>query len=382
MSGWDKQPQEHKDYKVADRNVRPTLKGVKMETNFDSAGKLKEMILRHSRAGNTALYAEAQEQSISFSELLEQLDPSAPDSELDAFERQLMLQGIVPKGPRAITMEQFFVGSGLILLPEYILREIKRGYRMVQDPTELAATIVQESGPTVRPIYIKTDSAKKSLGKKGTGGGAAYPRVELLYGSKEANILDRGRQFDFSYRVIRNQRLTEFRVFLWWIGAQMAYDEIDDIYNLLLNGDGTSPAAEDVFNGVAGTFGYSDLVHLAMSFDIPSRLTHILGDTATMEAILNISELKDPDVFGNRVFQVSGDKRSFLPVNAMLVRVPNATATKVIGLDSRFAVRETVAQPLMIEVDKVITQKLESAVVSKESVYTIMVDGASKLSDY
>ena len=66
----------------------------------------------------------------------------------------------------------------------------------------------------------------------------------------------------------------------------------------------------------------------------------------------------------------------------MLVRVPNATATKVIGLDSRFAVRETVSQPLMIEVDKVINQKLESAVVSKESVYTIMVDGAAKLSDY
>jgi hypothetical protein len=51
-------------------------------------------------------------------------------------------------------------------------------------------------------------------------------------------------------------------------------------------------------------------------------------------------------------------------------------------MDSRFAVRETVAQPIMIEAEKVINQKLETAVVSKESVYTIMVDGAALVSDY
>jgi len=354
-----------------------------MEANLDNAGKLKEMIIRHSRAGNTALYAEAQEQGVTFSELLEDIDPSPQDSKLDAFERQLMLHEIRADSPRSITMEQFFVGGGLLLLPEYILREIKRGYQMVQDPTDLVATIVRDAGPTVRPIYIKTDNAKKSLGKKGTGGGSAYPRVELLYSEKEANIVDRGRQFDFSYRVIRNQRLTEFRVFLWWIGAQMAYDEIDDIYEMLLNGDGVSAAATDVFNGVGGTFAYSDLVHLAMSFEVPCSMTHILAASTDIEAIVNINELKDPEAWGQReLIRRSGDYRSFLPVNAKLVITPNATATKIIGLDSRFAIRETVAQPLMIEVDKVINQKLESAVVSKESVYTIMVEGAGKLSDY
>jgi len=81
-------------------------------------------------------------------------------------------------------------------------------------------------------------------------------------------------------------------------------------------------------------------------------------------------------------FQRSGDFRSLLPLNARLVIVPHATATKVLGLDRRFAVRESVAQPLMIEAEKVIAQKLESAVVSKESVYTVMVDGAALLSDY
>jgi len=354
-----------------------------MIENIETSNKLKELITQHSRSGSPAFYSEAQEQGISFTELLEQIDPSEPDSKLDAFERQLMLQGIEAYGARSITMEQFFVGGGLILLPEYIRREIKRGYEMVQSPTEMAATVVHDAGPTVRPIYIRTTRAKKHLAKRGPGGGAAYPRVELFYSDKEANILDRGRRFDFSYRVIRNQKLTEFRVFLWWIGAQMAYDEIDEIYDVLLNGDGTSAGASDVFNGNAGTFAYSDLVHLAMSFDVPASMTHIIAGRDEIETIVNISELQDPEAWrGRELIRRSGDYRSFLPVNARLVIAPNAVATKVVGMDSRFAVRETVSQPLMIEADKIITQKLESAVVSKESVYTIMVDGAAKLSDY
>jgi hypothetical protein len=354
-----------------------------MNMNLDNARKLKEVIVQHSRAGNLALYAEAQEQGLSFSELLEQLDPTEENGRLDAFERQLMLNGVLAEGPRSISMEQFFVGGGLILMPEYILREIRRGYKMVQDPTELVASIVPETGPTVRPIYIKTALAKQHLGKRGVEGGSAYPRVELLHREKEAAIVDRGRQFDFSYRVVRSQKLAEFRVFLWWIGAQMAYDEIDEIYDLLLNGDGVSAAATNVFSGVAGTFAYSDLVHLAMSFDVPGRLTHIVAAKADVEKIVNLTQFQDPLAWReNELMQRSGDYRSFYPVNARMVVAPNATSTKIIGLDARFAVRESVAQPLMIEAEKVISQKLESAVVSKESVYTVMVDGTALLSDY
>jgi len=354
-----------------------------MQSNTENSRKLKELVVQHSRSGNLALYAEAQEQGITFSELLEQLDPSDEGARLDAFERQLMLNGVLAEGPRSISMEQFFVGGGLILMPEYILREIKRGYRMVQDPVELVASVAPETGPTVRPIYIKTDAAKESLGRRGSGGGSAYPRVELLHRDKEAVIVDRGRQFDFSYRVVRNQKLAEFRVFLWWIGAQMAYDEIDEIYNVLLNGDGTSPGATDVFNGAVGTFAYSDLVHLAISFDVPAHLTHIIAAKADVEEIINLTQFQDPLVWREaQSFQRAGDYRSIYPVNAKLVVAPHATATKVLALDSRFAVRESVAQPLMIEAEKVINQKLETAVVSKESVYTVMVDGAALLSDY
>lgn len=354
-----------------------------MNINLDNAVKLKEVITDHSRSGNLGLYKEAQESGTTLTDVLETIDPSELNSPLDAFERQLMVHNIPMDGQKAVSVEQFFVGSGLILLPEFIRREIKRGYQMVQDPTDLIASIVHETGPSITPIYIKTDNAKTSLAKRGPDGGAAYPSVQLLYREKSADIIDRGLRFDFSYRVVKNQRLPEFMVFLHWIGAQLAYDEIDDIYDVLLNGDGTSAAATDVFDGAAGTFAYSDLVTLAMSFDVPAQMTHILATKDDIKTIINLSQFQDPQTWREaELFQRSGSQSSFLPVNSKLVTVPNATATKILALDSRFAVRETVAQPLTIEAEKIINQKLESAVVSKESVYTIMVDDAALLSDY
>ena len=122
----------------------------------------------------------------------------------------------------------------MILAPEYVSREIRRGYKLVQDPEELVAAIVPERGPTVTPLYIKTDFAKKSQRRNDS---AAYPVVKLAYRQKEAGMVDRGRQFDFSYRMLKNQKLAEFRVFLWWTGAQLANDEIAEIYNIVINGD-------------------------------------------------------------------------------------------------------------------------------------------------
>lgn len=358
-----------------------------MSLDFTNAYSLREKINDHSRAANLALYAEAQDRGLTFSDLLEELDPSprkpdgSLDAPLDAFERQLYLANIVTSGRNATSLEQFLTGAGLILAPEYVSREIQRGYKMVQDPTELVAAQVPERGPSVKPIYIKTALAQKALGRRNEQ--SAYPTVKLMYREKDAAMVDRGRQFDFSYRVLKNQKLAEFRVFLWWIGAQLAFDEVTEIYNICVNGDGTSPAPSNVFNGSAGSFTYSDLVHLAMSFSGPARMTHLIGAKNDIETILKLNEFADPQAFeGLSFFQEKGDYRSFLPINTKLVVCPGATATKLAAIDHRFAIRESVAQPLLIEAEKVITQKLESAVISKESVYTVMVDDAVAMSDY
>lgn len=355
--------------------------------DFSTAQTIATRIADHSRSSNISLYSEAQERGLTFSELLEELDPSprTPDGKidapLDAFQRQLYLANIITHGSKSSTLAQVITGPGLILLPELITREITRGYQMVQDPTDLLAAVVPAAGPTVKPIYIKTAEAKKTLGRREQA--AAFPVSRLLYREKEVAIQDRGRQFDFSYQILRNQRLPEFTVFLLWMGAQLAYDELGEIYTILLNGDGTSPAATDVFAGTPATWAYTDLVTLALSFTGPCKMTHLLGLSADIEVTLNLTEFKDAMAWrATELFARTGDYQSFLPLHTKLVIVPGATATKLIGMDSRFAIKESVASPLMVEAEKIITQKLETAVVSKEACYSVMVDDARFLSDY
>ena len=348
---------------------------------------LKEKVIELSRTGSMAWYREAQEQGLTLSEYLEKMDPSPRDdqgkmaSPLDAFERLLYVLDLPASGKESITVDEFFVSKGMILSAELLMREIRRGYKMVQDPEELVAVSVPVNGPSVRPIYIKTDNAQKSLALKEEG--AEYPSVTMAYRDKELNIKDKGRRFDFTYKLVKNQKLAEFKNFLWWVGAQIAYDEIDDIYDIIINGDGTSSGATDHFDGTPGTLAFSDLVHLAASFTVPAQMTHILAAKSDIEVVLTMSQFQDPLSWReSELFARTGDYRAFRPVNAKLVSAPNATATKLAALDHRFAIRESVSQPLMIEAEKVISQKLESAIVSKESVYSIMVEEAIGISDY
>jgi hypothetical protein len=358
-----------------------------MQIDLSRANALKDKVAELSRTGSLAWYREAQERGMTLSEYLEELDPSPRDEKgnlavsLDAFERQLYVLDLPVSGRNALTVDEFFVSRGMILSAELLMREIRKGYKMVQDPEELIAVSTPVNGPSVRPIYIKTTEAKKSLALKEEG--AEYPAVKLTYREKELNIKDRGRRFDFSYKIVRNQKLTEFKNFLWWIGAQIAYDEIDEIYDVILNGDGTSAGASNCFNGTPGTLAFSDLVHFSTSFGVPAQLTHILASKNDVEVILNMDEFQDPLAWReSELYRRTGDYRAFRPVNARMVVVPNASDSKLAGLDHRFAIRESVAQPLMIEAEKVIAQKFESAIVSKESVLSIMVEEAIGLLDY
>lgn len=357
-----------------------------MTTDPTKTSALQAEIAKHSRSKNISLYTQAQECKLTFSELLEQLDPSPVDPDgntfgPDSFERQLSLAGIAASGPHSTTLGSLVTGPGLILLPEFMTREITRGYQMIQDPSELLSAVVPEDHPVVKPIYIETTEARKSAGRRAEMAG--FPVSRLVYRSKSIPMIDRGRQLDFSYQILRNQRIPEFAAFLQFFGAQIATDELDQIYTTLLDGDGTTGAADDVFAGGAGTFAYTDVVHLAMAFDGPTQMTHILALGADIEVILNLTEFKDSSAWrATELFARTGDYQSFLPLHAKLVICPGATATKVIGLDARFAIRQSVASPLTVEAEKVISQKLESAVISQETCYSIMIDEARKLSDY
>ena len=96
-----------------------------------------------------------------------------------------------------------------------------------------------------------------------------------------------------------------------------------------------------------------------------------------IKTILNITEFKDP-LIGFK-FQSSGEITS--PLGATLVRCDEVTDDVIVGLDNRFALEEVFSQPLTIEYDKVIEQRLEEAVISESVAYAKIIEDAVRVLD-
>jgi hypothetical protein len=96
-----------------------------------------------------------------------------------------------------------------------------------------------------------------------------------------------------------------------------------------------------------------------------------------LKTILTLDEFKAP-LTGQR-FQQTGEL--FSPLGAELVRCDAVPDDYLLGLDRRFAVEEVITQPLMVEYDKIIDQRLEEAVITESVTYAKVIREASVCMD-
>jgi len=370
-----------------------------MLINMDNAIKVRESAEFKGYASDPiALYKKAQDAKLSVSAYLESLDPTPTDPEtglracpLDAFERQLAAAGIVLTGANQIKVSELAASDNVYLMPELVLREIQAGMAMSPryDSRDCIAMSVPTKAATYHPLYIpdlNLDAGEprntKSLGRRAAKGkGGAFPVSSIYTREKDIVVQDYGRSIEASYSVIRDYPWEEFAYFLRLIGAQISVDELMDIYDLGINGDGTVGSATDTFGGVAGTLAFSDLIANVTSYNAPFHMDRILAPQGAVEDILSMSQFSDPLAFQGKVFQATGEFVD--PMGAKIKHVdatPGATptATVIVTLSSKHAVREVVSQPLSIEADKIINRKMEQCVVSIEKAYSIICDGALK----
>ncbi len=323
------------------------------------------------------LYLEAESRGLTLSELLEadEYDPTPPGCPLDAFERQLALAGIRINGRSATTVEQFFQKAPA-LMPEFMLREIRRGQSMRPELNKLVANTATVAGNRYTPFHIDTtDTARFSL--RPIGDGAEVPQLLVTEQTNAINVQDYGLALKTSYKALRYRSTSQFRVLLWYIGFRMQTDKIGMIVDTLINGDGNSNPASVINAAASGSLTYDDLISLWAQF-APFEMNTLICHVNTMKTILTLNEFRDP-LAGFR-FQRSGDL--FTPLGAALVRSDDVATDLVIGLDSRFAVEEIITQPLMVEFDKIIEQRFEEAVISESVTYAKVITEASVVLDY
>lgn len=318
------------------------------------------------------LYLDAEVRGMTLSELLEtpEYDPTPFGSALDAFERQLALAGIRIGGKNPSTVEAFLQTTPA-LMPEFMMREIRRGMAMRPELSSLIASSTSISSNRYTPFYIDTSSLDK-FSLRPIGDGADVPQLLVTEQQHAINVPDYGLALKASYKSLRYRTTAQFRVLLWFIGFRLQTDKLGLLVNTIVNGDGNNNAVTKVNSATSGTLTYDDLVTLWAQFD-SFEMNAMICDVGNMKSILTLSEFKDP--LAGFKFQNSGEV--FSPLGAKLIRSDTTPTDVIIGLDSRFAVEEIITQSLTVEYDKVIEQRFEEAVISESVAFARVINGAA-----
>lgn len=322
-------------------------------------------------------YLEAQSKGISVSELLEtqDYDPTPVGSPLDAFERQLALHNIRVSGKNPSTVELFYQGAPA-LLPEFMLREVRNGMRMRTGLDKIVASSSVVNTSRYTPFFVNLTPSSARLSLRPIGDLAQAPKVSVAEQQHAILIPDYGVTLEASYKALRYRTTAQFKVLLWYIGYRLQADKIGLIVNTIINGDGNSNPATVINTAVTGTLSYTDLVTFWNEF-FPFEMNLILAHKDKIKTILTMSEFKDP--LAGFKFQATGELVS--PLGSTLIRSDEVPTDLLIGLDNRFALEEVISQPLLIEYDKVIEQKLEEAVISESVAYAKIIKEGSLILD-
>jgi len=322
------------------------------------------------------LYLEAESKGMTLSELLEtsDYDPSPAGSPLDAFERQLALAGIRLGGKNPTLVDQFYQQAPA-LMPEFILREIKKGQSMRPELSSLLANSTTVNNNRYTPFHVDT-SATEKFSLRPIGEGAEIPQIHVTEQTHSINVPEYGLGLKASYKSLRYRTTAQFRVLLWYIGFKLQTDKIAFVVDCLLNGDGNANEAAVVNAAVSGSLTYEDLITLWAEFE-PFEMNSIICHIGKLKTILTLDEFKDP--MAGYKFQGRGEL--FSPLGATLIRCDDVPEDLIIGIDSRFAIEEVVTQPLMVEYDKIIEQRFEEAVITESVAYAKVLKEASVVLD-
>jgi hypothetical protein len=294
---------------------------------------------------------------------------------LDAFERQLLVNNIKIGGKNPSTVELFYQNAPG-LLPEFMMREIKEGQKLRPELSKCISGSTLISSSRYAPFYINVTPTQTKLSLRPIGEGAELPTVFVGEQIHSLTVPDYGVSLKISYKALRYRTTTQFKVLLWYLGFRLQADKMGLLVNTIINGDGNNNPATVINSAATGSLTYADLVTLWNEF-FPFEMNTIICHKDKIKTILTMSEFKDP--LAGFDFQKTGDLVS--PLGSNLVRCDEVPSDYVIGLDNRFAIEEVVSQPLLVEYDKVIEQKLEEAVISESVAYAKVIKEASMVMD-
>jgi hypothetical protein len=315
-----------------------------------------------------------------FSEILEELDPSAnyvgTELEgLDAFGRQLKRFDIKVSGAGSDSISKFFSTSqSAALFPEYISRAVRQGIEEADMLSDIVAATTRINSLDYRTIAsVPTDD---ELELESVSEGDTIPETVVRTQENLVTLHKRGRMLVASYEALKFQKIDLFSVTLRQIGAHIARTQFADAIGVLVNGDGNENAAPEISALTEGTLSYGDLLGLYKELD-PYTLNRLIMSPTTMMQVMELDEFKNPLAGIN--FQGTGKAGN--PLGAKLLRSSAVADGKIIGLDNTCSLEKVIASDVSVDYDKLIDRQLERAVITTTAGFAkIFTDSSAVLS--
>lgn len=345
------------------------------------------------------MYDQARNDKITFSQLLERLDPTPEGVSLDAFERQLKKLGIKMKTVyknngdviHADPVDAFYrTEESAVLFPEAISRTVREA--ITQD-TMLPWLIGQNTvinSDTYRTFYIDDQPSKQK--KKRVTEASELPRAVIKSRDQTVKIYKYGRAIEASYEVIRRMQIDMLALHVRRIAMETAKDKVEEIIAVIRDGDGNSNAAP-VFrmkadldsSATAGTLSAKGFLYFLMLFEEFPCNTLIASKDAFIQIVsANIPSFSTVDLLkllaqGTTVGislaapqLPSGDVRLFWHKD-----VPSL---QVYGINRQFAIEQiTEAGSDISESDKFITRQTSILTISENNGFSKIFKEATKI---
>jgi len=344
---------------------------------------------------NRDMYLAAAAERLTFSQYLEKLDPTPEGEKLDAFERQLRKQGIITKtiygkGIFADRVEAFYrTSESQVLFPEYIARQVREA--IVQD-TMLPYLIGQNTpitGDSYRTFYVEDQPAQQRL--KRVTEASELPRAKIVGKEQTVKIYKFGRTIEASYEVIRRMQIDMLALHVRRIAMQVAKDKVEEIIDVIVNGDGNSNAAYTydltaLDSGAStGTLSAKGLLKFLMKFKpYPCNILITDEDTFIQVVLTSIPNLTTTDLLrllaeGTTV-GVSISAPQLPSGSVRLFWDDSVTAYDLIGINGQYAIEQVTEIGSDIqEADKFITRQTQVLTISENSGFSKMFNEATAI---
>jgi hypothetical protein len=330
------------------------------------------------------------EDAPTMSRVLEEVSPSEPNDELDAFDRVMMEAGIRTKSDPTAGYWASNAGAFLrtpahkALLTEFVARQwrkvsfgmqqqeratflsssgiagsFERPYIDAMAPrqnqqiapaiplSELVAMTTAIDGDTYRSYYLTYDAT--ALRKYRVGETADIPIADLVGAEHTISLKKYGRGLRASYEVLRRMRVDKLSYYIQMMAVQAEIDKVVGALDVLINGDGNSNTTPTTHNlttldstATAGTLTLKGWLAFKFKFVQPYVLTTALMQEAValQLALLNTGS-------GNIPLATIPSGQGALgtgltPINQFADNVrygwtSDAPSLKIVAFDKRFA---------------------------------------------